>query len=112
VRDEVLGVGLAARGCSAADQWVALYSWDDVLIGVVSRWCPHRGADLLDHATYHECPRALSCRHAGYSWWIDSGLVRTSGELGATAPIEIHRVRIRKDGTAYILLERAEEDEL
>jgi hypothetical protein len=107
VRDEVLPFVPAPTARTAADQWVALYSRDDVLIGVVWRWCPHRGADLLDHAAYHECPGALSCRHAGYSWWIESGSVRTCGDVGAAAPIEIHRVRLRSNGSAYVLIEHA-----
>lgn len=104
VREGALGSARAPVARTAADQWLALFSHEDVLIGAVSRWCPHRGADLLDHAAYHECPGALSCRHAGYSWWLESGAVRTRGEVGDSAHIEIHPVHVRADGSAYIVL--------
>ncbi|HST33667.1 MAG TPA: Rieske 2Fe-2S domain-containing protein [Solirubrobacteraceae bacterium] len=90
---------------TAAESWVALYSESDALVGAVSRWCPHRGADLLEHAGYHPCPGALMCRHTGYSWWIASGAVRSRGGPEQAAPFELHQIRVRRDGSAYIDVE-------
>jgi nitrite reductase/ring-hydroxylating ferredoxin subunit len=90
---------------TAAEEWVVLYSEDDAPVGAASRWCPHRGADLLDHAAYDSCPGALRCRHAGYSWWIESGAIRSRGGPEPAAAIELHPIQLRGDGSAYIDLE-------
>jgi hypothetical protein len=106
VRDDLGTSARAPMAGTAAEQWVALYTSDGTLVGAASRWCPHRRADLLDHAEYHACPGAISCRHAGYSWWIESGYIRTCGDAGPAASIEIHEIRLDDDGSAYIILEQ------
>ncbi len=93
---------------TAAENWVALYDSDDVLVGVVWRWCPHKQEDLLAFASYGECPGAVYCKHAGYSWWASSGQLRTSGSTGAAGPIGVFKVAQRPDGSAYAVAPSAE----
>lgn len=89
---------------TADPRWVALYSETGELVGAAPRRCPHRGADLLDHAAYDLCPGAMTCRHVGYSWWIGSGGVRTSGQDGAAPPLDVRPIHLRPDGRAYLEL--------
>ena len=97
---------LAPVARTAAAEWLALYTEDGALVGAIPRSCPHKGESLLAHADYGSCPGALSCKHGGYSWWLESGELLTTGNTGTAGSIELHTVHIRPDGTACIFVRR------
>jgi nitrite reductase/ring-hydroxylating ferredoxin subunit len=88
--------------------WIALYTRAGQVAGVAPRLCPHRGADLIANASYGECPGALTCKHRGLAWRIDSGEPLSTPRCQPGPAIALRPFELGTDGQAYILIEPEE----